>query len=61
VTTPEYWGPNSGYGKALTDTRFGQIVARASRVTSDRVGGRGPRGYLRSRLEPVWHRLYITR
>jgi hypothetical protein len=56
---PEYWGPNSGYGKALTDTRFAQIVARASRVTPHRVGGRGPRGYLRSALEPVWRRLGI--
>jgi Protein of unknown function (DUF3631) len=28
---PEYWGPSSNYGKALTDTRFGQIVMRASR------------------------------
>jgi hypothetical protein len=57
---PEYWGPNSGYyGKALTDTRFAQIVMRASRVTPDRLGGRGPRGYLRSALDPVWRRLGI--
>lgn len=56
---PEYWGANSGYGKALTDTRFAQIVMRASRVTPHRVGGRGPRGYLRSALEPVWRRLRI--
>lgn len=56
---PEFWGANSGYGKALTDTRFAQIVMRASRVTPHRVGGRGPRGYLRSALEPVWRRLRI--
>jgi hypothetical protein len=55
----EYWGVNSGYGKALTDTRFAQIVMRASRVTPHRVGGRGPRGYLRSEFEPVWRRLRI--
>lgn len=58
---PEYWGPGSRYGKALSDTRFGQIVARASRVTSERLGGRGPRGFLRSRLEPAWHWLGIAR
>jgi hypothetical protein len=58
---PEYWGANSSYGKALTDTRFGQIVMRASKVTSERPGGRGPRGFLRSLLEPVWHRLGIAR
>jgi Protein of unknown function (DUF3631) len=57
---PDYWGPNSNYGKALTDTRFGQIVMRASKVTSERPGGRGHRGFLRSRLEPVWHRLGIA-
>jgi hypothetical protein len=56
---PEYWGQNSGFGKALTDTRFGQIVMRASKMTSVRVGGRGPRGFLRSQLEPVWRRLKI--
>lgn len=56
---PEHWGPSSSYGKSLTDTRFGKIVMRASRVTSTRPGGRGPRGYLRSHLEPVWRRLHI--
>lgn len=58
---PEYCGPNSGYGKALTDTRFAQIVMRASKVASERPGGRGPRGYLRVHLEPVWHRLGVAR
>jgi hypothetical protein len=56
---PEYWGQNSSWGKALTDTRFGQIVMRASKMTSVRVGGRGPRGFSRSQLEPVWRRLGI--
>lgn len=56
---PEYWGPNGSFGKALTDTRFAQIVMRASRVTPDRLGGRGARGYLRLTLEPVWRRLGI--
>jgi hypothetical protein len=56
---PEYWGSNSSYGKALTDTRFAQIVMRAARVTPHRVGGRGPRGYLWSELAPVWRRLRI--
>jgi hypothetical protein len=56
---PEYWGPNSSYNKALTDTRFAQIVAKASKVTPHRVGGRRPRGYVRSELEPFWRRLRI--
>lgn len=58
---PEYWGPDSSYGKALTDTRFGQILVGASRVTSERIGGRGQRGFFRARLEPVWRRLCIDR
>jgi hypothetical protein len=55
----DYWGPSSSYGKALTETRFGRIVAQASRVVSSRPGGRGHRGYQRSMLEPVWQRLGI--
>ncbi len=56
----DYWGPNSSYGKALTETRLGRIVVQVSKVTSVRPGGRGPRGYLRTRLEPVWQRLRIA-
>lgn len=58
---PEYWGENSGYGKVLTDTRFGRMVTQASKVTSQRPGGRGPRGYLKSQFNQVWHRLGIGR
>jgi hypothetical protein len=58
---PEYWGPGSSYGKALTDTRLGRMVAQASKITSQRPGGRGPRGYLRTQFDPVWHRLGIGR
>ncbi|WP_435594814.1 DUF3631 domain-containing protein [Tsukamurella tyrosinosolvens] len=54
---PEMWSLASSYGKALTARRLGQLVSQASKVTSSRPGGRGPRGYLRSQLEPVWHRV----
>ena len=56
---PEYWGPASPYGKALTEHRLGKIVSQAAKVTSCRPGGRGPRGYLRAQLAPVWRRLGI--
>ena len=56
----DYWGEHSSYGKALTETRFGKVLAQASKVTSQRPGGRGSRGYFRSQLVPVWHRLGIT-
>jgi hypothetical protein len=56
---PEYWGFSSPYGKALTEKRFGRLINQASRVTSQRPGGAGRRGYLRSHLEPVWARLRI--
>jgi hypothetical protein len=57
----EYWGFASPYGKPLTEKRFAQLVAQASKVTSQRPGGAGRRGYLRSRLEPAWNRLGIGR
>ncbi len=58
---PEYWGVTSGYGKALTEQRFGRLVTQASKVTSQRTGGRGPRGYMKSQFTGVWHRLGIGR
>ena len=33
---PEYWGVGSAFGKPLTEKRFGQLVAQASKVTSQR-------------------------
>lgn len=58
---PEYWGVGSSYGKPLTDTRLGRMVAQASKITSARPGGRGPRGYQRTEFIQVWHRLGIGR
>lgn len=58
---PEFWGEQSSYGKRLTDTRFGRLVAQASKVTSLRPGGRGPRGYTKDQFSRVWHRLGIGR
>ena len=58
---PEYWGLGSSYGKPLTDTRLGRMVAQASKITSVRPGGRGPRGYQKSEFIQVWHRLGIGR
>ena len=58
---PDYWGERSNYGKALTETRFGKLVAQASKLTSRRPDSNGPRGFLRVQLEPVWHRLGIAR
>ncbi|ORA69344.1 hypothetical protein BST23_01460 [Mycolicibacterium elephantis] len=58
---PEYWGENSGYGKALTEQRFGRIITQSSKVTSQRPGGRGPRGYMKAQFTGVWHRLGIGR
>jgi len=57
---PEYWGAESSYGKPLTETRFGKLVAAATRETSRRPGGRGGRGFYRRQFEPSWRRLGIT-
>ncbi|MGV7687137.1 DUF3631 domain-containing protein [Mycobacterium kansasii] len=56
---PDYWGERSSYGKSLTERRFANLVSQASKVTSQRPGGRGPRGFLRSQFRPVWQRLRI--
>lgn len=58
---PEWWGVTSAYGKALTEQRFGRLVTQASKVTSQRIGGRGPRGYTKDQFTGVWHRLGIGR
>jgi hypothetical protein len=58
---PDYWGADSPYGKPLTDTRLGLLIDQATKVTSIRPGGRGPRGYLWRHLVPVWVRLGIGR
>ena len=58
---PEYWGENSSYGKALTEQRFGRIITQSSKVTSQRPGGRGSRGYMKAQFTAVWHRLGIGR
>lgn len=60
IHNPDYWGPSSAYGKPLTETRLGRLVTQAAKVTSTRIGGVPPRGYLRSQLQPVWHRLGIA-
>ena len=58
---PDYWGADSPYGKQLTETRLGLLIDQAAKVTSCRPDTRGPRGYVRSTLEPVWRRLKIGR
>ena len=57
---PDYWGGGSSYGKPLTETRLGRLVTQAAKVTSSRPDTHGPRGYLRSQLQPVWRRLGIA-
>ncbi len=58
---PDYWGATSNYGKQLTETRFGKLLAQAAKLTSRRLDRDSPRGFLRVQLEPVWHRLGISR
>lgn len=59
VHNAEYWGLASAYGKALTATRLGRLVSQASKVTSTRPGGVGPRGFTRASFDPIWERLGI--
>jgi hypothetical protein len=67
IHNPDYWGLQSNYGKALTEKRLARLVSQAAKVTPGaevtpgRPGGSGPRGYVRSQLVRVWHRLGISR
>ena len=56
---PDYWGEQSAYGKALTEARFGKLASQAAKVTSQRPGGRGPRGFFRRQFLPVWRRMHL--
>ena len=58
---PEQWGYFSAYGKRLTETRLGRMIAQVSKVHSTRIEHNGPRGYKRADLEPAWRRLGIGR
>lgn len=53
---PEMWGDESPYGKQLTYQRLGRMLVDSYDVRSDRPGGIGHRGYLKSTLEPVFRR-----
>ena len=57
--SPDYWGTGSRYGKPLTETRLGRLMTQGQ-GTSSRPDTHGPRGYLRSQLQPVWRRLGIA-
>ncbi len=57
----EFWGLASSYGKELTTKRMASLIVQASKITSQRPGGRGPRGYSRTVFAPVWHRLGVGR
>lgn len=52
----ERWGAGSKYGKLLTSKRLGLLLEQAAKVTSERPGGRGPRGYRQAQLQPWWDR-----
>lgn len=56
---PEEWGSASPFGKALTEQRFGRMLATAYKVNSTRVERTGPRGYARAALAPAWRALGI--
>ncbi len=54
------WGPASPFGRELTAQRLGKMLASAYGVNSTRLDRRGPRGYTRSSLLPVWRRMGVV-
>jgi hypothetical protein len=57
---PEFWGSESSYGKPLNEQRLGRMVNQAAKVQSMRPDHRGPRGFQRTDLVLVWHRLGVA-
>lgn len=53
---PKVWGDAGPYGKAITQTRLARMLASNYKINSARPSNRGPRGYVRAALEPVWNR-----
>lgn len=56
--SPDQWGVNSPYGKALTMQRFGRMLASAYKVNSGKLNDK--RGYSRTSLAPAARRMGIT-
>ena len=57
----DYWGSGSPFGRQLTESRFGKLLAQATKLTSVRPERTGPRGFTRAHLLPVWQRLGLAR
>lgn len=53
---PDLWSERSSFGKRLTPQRLGRMLVTSYNIHSDRPGGVGPRGYLRSSLAPAFRR-----
>jgi hypothetical protein len=60
MNEPEQWGHLSAYGKPLTATRMGKMLAANFKLNSARPGGRGRRGYLHAALLPIWQRMGLS-
>jgi hypothetical protein len=59
VAMNPYWRDSGPYGKELTEHRLGRLLSQSAKITSVRPDSRGPRGYTRAQLQPVWRRLKI--
>lgn len=57
--SPEMWGDESSFGKAITAQRLGRMLAGNYGLNSARQGDSG-RGYFRAKLNPVWRRMGIV-
>lgn len=54
-THPDMWGEGSPFGKPITATRLGRMLAGSFKVHSTRLERTGPRGYSRASLERAFH------
>lgn len=56
---PDYWGPDSSYGKRLTPQRMGRLIVQATKIHSTKNYA-DVRGYTRDSFSKAWRLSGIT-
>lgn len=57
---PDMWSEHSSFGKKLTPQRMGRMLVTAFNIHSARPNTNGPRGYLRSAIQPALRRFGMS-
>jgi Protein of unknown function (DUF3631) len=57
---PNVWGPESSYGKRLTQARLGRMLAQGYKIHSKQIERGGHRGYVLADFTRAWRQMGIT-